>query len=43
MLVVVIRKGELMIPEDDTILQAADEVLAVVTASHVKDLAKLLE
>ena len=41
-LAVVIRKGELMIPDSDTVLQAADEVLAVVSTNHVKDLADLL-
>ena len=41
-LAVVIRKGELMIPDRDTVLQAADEVLAVVSTNHVKDLADLL-
>jgi trk system potassium uptake protein TrkA len=42
MLAVVIRKGELMIPDRDTVLQPADEVLAVVSTDHVKDLADLL-
>lgn len=41
-LAVVIRKSELMIPDRDTVLQAADEVLAVVSTNHVKDLADLL-
>jgi trk system potassium uptake protein TrkA len=41
-LAVVIRKGELMIPDSDTVLQEADEVLAVVSTNHVKDLADLL-
>jgi trk system potassium uptake protein TrkA len=41
-LVVVIRKGELMMPDSDTVLQPADEVLAVVSTNHVKDLADLL-
>jgi trk system potassium uptake protein TrkA len=41
-LAVVIRKGELMIPDRDTVLQPADEVLAVVSTNHVKDLADLL-
>jgi trk system potassium uptake protein TrkA len=41
-LAVVIRKGELMIPDSDTVLQVADEVLAVVSTNHVKDLADLL-
>ncbi|HLE50967.1 MAG TPA: TrkA family potassium uptake protein [Anaerolineales bacterium] len=38
----VIRKGELIIPRGDTVLQPADEVLAVVHASHLDDLAVLL-
>jgi trk system potassium uptake protein TrkA len=37
-----IRKGELIIPRGDTVLQPADEILAVVHASNVKDLAELL-
>lgn len=41
-LAVVIRKSELMIPDRDTVLQAADEVLAVVSTNYVKDLADLL-
>ena len=41
-LAVVIRKGELMMPDGDTVLQPADEVLAVVSTNHVKDLADLL-
>jgi trk system potassium uptake protein TrkA len=41
-LAVVIRKGELMIPDSGTVLQPADEVLAVVNTNHVKDLAALL-
>ena len=41
-LAVVIRKGELMIPDSDTVLQVADEVLAVVSTNHVEDLADLL-
>jgi trk system potassium uptake protein TrkA len=41
-LVVVIRKGELMMPDRDTVFQPADEVLAVVSTNHVKDLADLL-
>jgi trk system potassium uptake protein TrkA len=42
-LAIVIRKGELMIPDSDTVLQPADEVLAVVSTKHVKDLADLLD
>ena len=41
-LAVVIRKGELMMPDNDTVLQPADEVLAVVSTNQVKDLADLL-
>ena len=41
-LAVVIRKGELMVPDRDTVLQPADEVLAVVSTNHVKQLADLL-
>jgi trk system potassium uptake protein len=41
-LAVVIRQSELMIPNSDTVLQPADEVLAVVSTSQVKDLADLL-
>lgn len=37
-----IRKGELVIPRGDTVLQPADEILAVVHASNVKELADLL-
>jgi trk system potassium uptake protein TrkA len=38
----IIRKGELIIPRGDTILQPADEVLAVVDSTHTEPLAKLL-
>ena len=38
----VIRSGELMIPHGDTVLEASDEVLAVVHAAHVQELADLL-
>lgn len=41
-LAVVIRRGELLIPDNDTVLQPADEVLAVVSTKYVKDLADLL-
>jgi trk system potassium uptake protein TrkA len=41
-LAVVIRKGELMMPNRDMVLQPADEVLAVVSTDHAKDLADLL-
>ena len=38
----VIRKGELIIPRGSTILQASDEILAVVHASQLGQLAALL-
>jgi trk system potassium uptake protein len=38
----VIRKGELIIPRGSTVLQASDEVLAVVHASQLGQLAALL-
>lgn len=38
----IIRKGELIIPRGDTVLQPADEILAVVHASQLSDLAELL-
>jgi trk system potassium uptake protein TrkA len=38
----IIRKGELIIPRGETVLQPADEVLAVVHASQLADLARLL-
>ena len=38
----IIRKGELVIPHGDTVLQAADEVLAVVHASQAAQLATIL-
>jgi trk system potassium uptake protein TrkA len=41
-LAAVIRKGELIMPRGDTVLQASDEILAIVHASQVKDLARLL-
>ena len=41
-LAAVIRKGELIIPRGDLVLQAADEVLAVVHSSDVTALAQLL-
>lgn len=42
MLVAVIRKGQLIVPRGDTVLQAADEVLALVHASQLTRLAALL-
>lgn len=41
-LTAIIRKGDLLIPRGDVTLQPADEVLAVVHASHAADLAALL-
>ncbi len=41
-LAAVIRKGQLVIPRGDTVLQPADEVLAVVHASQLARLAALL-
>jgi trk system potassium uptake protein TrkA len=41
-LTAVIRKGQLIIPRGDTVLQPADEVLAVVHASQTARLAALL-
>jgi trk system potassium uptake protein TrkA len=38
----IIRKGELIIPRGDTVLQPADEILAVVHSSQTEHLAKLL-
>jgi trk system potassium uptake protein TrkA len=38
----IIRKGKLMIPHGDTVLQPADEILAVVHASQVGELAAVL-
>ena len=41
-IVAIIRKGDLLIPHGDTTLQPADEVLALVHASDLKQLALLL-
>lgn len=41
-LAAIIRKGELIIPRGDLILEPADEVLAVVHASQLKKFAELL-
>jgi trk system potassium uptake protein TrkA len=41
-IVAIIRKNQLLIPHGDTILQPADEVLALVHASQLKQLAILL-
>jgi len=40
--VAVIRKSQLLIPHGDTVLQPADEVLALVHSSRIKQLAQLL-
>ncbi len=42
-LVAVLRKGQLLVPRPDLTLQAADEVLAVVQASQLSQLAALLD
>jgi len=41
-LVAVIRQGDLIVPRGDTVLQAADEVLAIVHGSQVAQLAAVL-
>jgi trk system potassium uptake protein TrkA len=41
-LVAILRRGELIVPHGDTILQPVDEVLALVHASALSDLASLL-
>jgi trk system potassium uptake protein TrkA len=41
-LAAVIRKGELIIPRGDLVLQAADEILAVVHSNEITALAQLL-
>jgi trk system potassium uptake protein TrkA len=41
-LIAVLRKGELIVPRGDTILQPADEVLAIVHYSRLSQLAGLL-
>ncbi len=41
-LATIIHKGELIIPRGDTVLRPADEVLAVVHAAHLNQLATLL-
>jgi trk system potassium uptake protein len=38
----IIRKGRLIIPHGDTMLQSADEIIAVVHASQSKELANIL-
>jgi len=41
-IVAIIRKGQLLIPHGDTVLQPADEILALVHATQLKELARLL-
>jgi trk system potassium uptake protein TrkA len=41
-LAAIIRKGDLIIPRDDTVLQPVDEVLAIVRADQQADLNRLL-
>lgn len=41
-LIAVLRKGELIVPRGDTVLQPADEVLAIVHHSRLNQLAALL-
>ncbi len=41
-IVAIIRKGQLLIPHGDTVLQQADEVLALVHASNLNQMALLL-
>lgn len=40
--VAILRKGELLVPHGDTILQPVDEILALVHASALSDLAAML-
>jgi trk system potassium uptake protein len=40
--VAILRKGRLIVPRGDTILQPVDEVISLVHSSHVKELANLL-
>lgn len=42
LLVAIIRKGELILPRGDTVLQTADEVLAVAHGSELAQLASIL-
>ena len=41
-IVAIIRKNQLIIPHGDTVLQTADEVLALVHATQLRQLASLL-
>ncbi len=40
--VAILRKGELLVPHGDTVLQPVDEILALVHASALRDLAAML-
>jgi trk system potassium uptake protein len=40
--VAILRKGQLIVPRGDTILQPVDEVISLVHTSHIKELAALL-
>jgi trk system potassium uptake protein TrkA len=40
--VVILRKGKMIIPEGSTILQPVDELICIVHSSNLKELAKLL-
>jgi trk system potassium uptake protein TrkA len=42
-LVAIIRQGQLLVPQANTVLQPADEVLAVVHTAHLHELAALLD
>jgi trk system potassium uptake protein TrkA len=42
-LVAILRKGDLIVPHGDTVFQPVDEVLALVHASALQDLARLLD
>jgi trk system potassium uptake protein TrkA len=41
-LTAIIRKGELLIPHGDMVFQSADEVIALVHTSRLKDMAAML-
>ena len=41
-LVAILRKGNLLVPRGETVFQSVDEVIALVHASHVSELAALL-
>jgi trk system potassium uptake protein TrkA len=40
--VVILRKGKMIIPEGNTILQPVDELICIVHSSNLKELANLL-